>query len=29
MEVINAVKNRSNLGEILGRLNDKGGPILI
>jgi PHD/YefM family antitoxin component YafN of YafNO toxin-antitoxin module len=29
MEVVNALKIRNNLGEILDLLNDKGEPILI
>jgi len=29
MEVVNALKIRNNLGEILDRLNEKGEPILI
>ena len=29
MEVVNALRIRNNLGEILDRLNDKGEPILI
>ena len=29
MEEVNALKVRSNLGEILDRLNDKGEPIYI
>jgi PHD/YefM family antitoxin component YafN of YafNO toxin-antitoxin module len=29
MEMVNALKIRNNLGEILDRLNEKGEPILI
>lgn len=29
MEIVNALKIRNNLGEILDRLNKKGEPILI
>jgi PHD/YefM family antitoxin component YafN of YafNO toxin-antitoxin module len=29
MEVVNALKIRNNLGEILDRLNDKGEPIYV
>ena len=29
MEEVNALKIRNNLGEILDRLNNKGGPILV
>jgi len=29
MEIVNALKIRNNLGEILDRLNDSGEPILV